>query len=111
MDAQFQLWVSITFAVIVAAFVARTRLSRRLRYVISVLYLLATLNLALLFYRDAQTALNAVGVLDESEGAMLIDRTGSMLLAPTRFGLLIIGTVSALYFLIRSYRGDSRTEK
>jgi len=106
MDAQFQFWVSITFAVIVAAFVAGKRLSRTLRVVISVLYLLATANLTLLFIGDAGTALNALRVLASGDAANLIGRPGSNLLLPTRACLLIVGTFAALYFLMRSYERD-----
>jgi hypothetical protein len=40
-DTQFQFWISITFAVLVASFVADERLSRTERRVITVLYLFA----------------------------------------------------------------------
>ena len=45
LDRQFYFWVSITFAVIVAAFVADDRLTPPLRYLVSMLYLMATLVL------------------------------------------------------------------
>ena len=106
MDAQFQFWVSITFAVIVAAFVARSRLSRTLRILISLLYLLATVNLTVLFFGDAATGVYALSVLDNGDAANLILRPGSNLLVPTRAGLFVLGTLSALYFLMRSYQPD-----
>ena len=47
-DTQFQFWISVTFAVLVASFVADERLSRLERGVISALYLCAT---TILLYR------------------------------------------------------------
>lgn len=47
-DTQFQFWISVTFAVLVASFVADERLSRIERGVISALYLCAT---GILLYR------------------------------------------------------------
>jgi hypothetical protein len=40
-DTQFQFWISITFAVLVASFVADERLSRMERAVVTLLYLVA----------------------------------------------------------------------
>lgn len=51
-DTQFQFWISITFAVLVASFVADERLSRVERRVIAVLYLTAA-SIVLLRYNSA----------------------------------------------------------
>ena len=51
-DTQFQFWISITFAVLVASFVADERLSRVERRVITALYLCAAM-IILLRYRSA----------------------------------------------------------
>jgi hypothetical protein len=44
-DTQFQFWISITFAVLVASFVADERLSRMERLVVTALYLCAAMIL------------------------------------------------------------------
>lgn len=45
-DMQFQFWLSITFAVIVAGLVAGRRVNLKLRLLAAVLYVLATAHLA-----------------------------------------------------------------
>jgi hypothetical protein len=51
-DTQFQFWISITFAVLVASFVADERLSRVERRVIMALYLIAA-TIVLMRYNSA----------------------------------------------------------
>jgi hypothetical protein len=46
-DSQFEFWLTITFAVVVASFLARDQLSRALRVSVATLYLLAVVMLAL----------------------------------------------------------------
>lgn len=50
-DTQFQVWISITFAVLVASFVAGTRLSRGARVAIAALYVCAAVILYLRYTR------------------------------------------------------------
>jgi hypothetical protein len=50
-DTQFQVWISITFAVLVASFVAGQRLSRSARVSIAVLYVFAAIVLYLRYTR------------------------------------------------------------
>ena len=42
LDAQFEYWLSISFAAVVATFIGGDYLSRKMRYVLVVLYLLAS---------------------------------------------------------------------
>jgi len=50
-DTQFQVWISITFAVLVATFVAGDRLSRGARFVLAALYMCAAGVLLLRYVR------------------------------------------------------------
>ncbi len=50
-DTQFQVWISITFAVLVASFVAGQRLSRGARVAIATLYVFAAVVLYLRYMR------------------------------------------------------------
>ena len=52
-DTQFQVWISITFAVLVASFVAGPRLSRVARLAIAAMYVSAALILYLRYIRAA----------------------------------------------------------
>ena len=62
-DVQFQFWLSITFAVIVAGFVAGRRLDLKLRLLAAVLYVLATAHLATRWMYDGGVGERWVKVL------------------------------------------------
>src|SRR5262245_32056257 len=55
-DLQFQFWLSITFAVVVASFTAGRRLVPKLRVLTCVLYVLASAQIAARWQSDGQTA-------------------------------------------------------
>jgi len=99
MDTQFQYWISVTFAVVVASFVAGERLSRPMRLLAAVLYLLASVLLISRFLQFAQTtrmyeiALADAGSPTASAGRLILF---------TRFLLFGLGTASALYFLFKT---------
>ena len=96
-DIQFQFWLTITFATVVATFVAgNNRLGRRLRWVAAVLYLLATVVLVTRGYYLALDAIVFRDVLIES---------GIPLNIPTLtiiFRVLLIGfgSFAALWLLL-----------
>ena len=96
MDTQFQYWMSVTFAVVVASFVAGERLSRPMRLLAAVLYLLASILLISRFSQFARTthlyeiALADAGTPTTSAGSLI---------PITRLLLFGLGTASALYFL------------
>ena len=52
-DMQFQLWITITSAVIIASFAARHHLSFRMRAFIGVMYTLASATIAFQYANDA----------------------------------------------------------
>ena len=99
MDTQFQYWLSVTFAVVVASFVSGERLSGPMRLLAAVLYLLASILLIFRFFQFAQTthiyeiALADAGTPTASAGSLILI---------TRFLLFGLGTASALYFLFKT---------
>jgi hypothetical protein len=104
MDAQFEYWVSVTFAVVVAGFAAGDRLTKKLSYLAAVLYALATFVLITRFINSAQTAVLFGDIV--TEAGVGISRTA----LPTviaRFLLFALGAFAALYFLLRTRRIDS----
>ena len=62
-DLQFQFWLSITFAVIVAGFVAGPRLHYGLRLLAAVRYVVATAHLAIRWMYDGGVGERWVNVL------------------------------------------------
>ncbi|MBM4183787.1 MAG: hypothetical protein FJ207_06110 [Gemmatimonadetes bacterium] len=91
-DTQFQFWISITFAVLVASFVADERLSRVERLVIAALYLIAA-SIILLRYTSALAhQAQVLGLFADSGFAQPArpDIVGLL-----RFGLFTVGSLIA----------------
>ena len=102
-DSQFQFWITITFAVIVASFVAGKRLSRRSRLVIAVLYSFAVMIPASRWWyvtADAavfRDALSEIGVALDFPAFTAI----------TRFIIFMLGTSATLIFLLTNWFHDN----
>lgn len=98
-DAQFQFWITVTFAAIVAAYLAGPRLSLRLKVVASCLYLLVSVLLAL---RTAQhvLAMNELIRLSGYAGG-LFEHPLTLPIAMLRGTIWLIGTGTTIAFLFR----------
>ncbi len=95
---QFEYWLTVTFAVVVASFVAGTRLNRnrKLRFGLALLY---ALSCVVLLSRWTYTGLDAT----DFRAALL--ESGVVLHTPwvtiiSRLLLFALGTAAALYFLV-----------
>lgn len=101
-DLQFQFWLSITFAVIVAGFVAGRRLDLKLRLLAAALYVLASAHLATRWMYDGGVGERWVNVL-VSRG---VDIGIPWVAAYLRMAVMLLGTVSALVFLFRHHHRE-----
>jgi hypothetical protein len=101
-DLQFQFWLTITFAVIVASFSAGDRLDRKLRVMAAGLYLLATAHLATRWIYDGSVASRWVAVLH----ARGVDFGIPWFAVYARMALMVLGTTAAVVFLV--WRRDDR---
>ena len=107
MDTQFQYWVTLTFAAVVAAFLAGEALLSTVRILAAVLYLMASLVLILRFASAGLTTIDIQGFLDAAN-ASVVNSFGLSVLPVLRMPLLIFGTVAVTYFLIRPFNIRSR---
>jgi hypothetical protein len=94
-DLQFQFWLTITFAVVVASFTAGPRLIQRLRILTCALYILASAHIAARWYSDAQTAQTWIALL-ASRG---VHYTTPWVAAGFRMALMVLGTAATVVFL------------
>ena len=94
-DTQFQSWLTITFATIVASFVARNVLTPKIRMITSSLYLVATFVLASRWYYDGQDIVVYIEML------ATLDFTSPPPIAASlsRMLLMVLGTFATLYFV------------
>jgi len=95
--AQFQFWLSITFALIATCFFARDLLSLRIRMVLSTLYLAAT---SLIYIRLASAGVNATRLTDEilARGINWIPESAPWIGA-YQAAVVLLGVCAALWFL------------
>ena len=94
-DSQAQGWLTATFATIVASFVARNLLSRRMRFIVSGLYLSATFVFASRWYYDAVDIShyqNMLAVLGYESAPPLATAIG-------RIFLMATGTLATMFFV------------
>lgn len=103
-DAQFQFWLTITFAVLVAQFVAGKRLGTTARIAIASLYACAVVVLVSRGYYAAAEA----NMLRQE-----LQRVGVPLITPNvtlvaRLVLLSLGTMGTLVFLLTDWLGNAR---
>ena len=101
-DGQFQFWITITFAVIAANFVAGNRLSARSRSVIALLYALAVVVLVSRWYYVAVEVTRLRQQLDEL--GIVIDFPWTT--AISRIVLVALGTAATLIFLLSNWLRD-----
>ena len=100
LDAQFQYWLSASFAAIVASFVAGERLTRNMSYILVLLYVGATALFTLRYFAAAGT-LTLYGA--ESTARELIGEIGRDLtpvMQVIRIVLFITGTAATIWFLL-----------
>ena len=101
-DLQFQFWLSITFAVLAAGFVAGQRLRRGLRWLAALLYAMASLHLMLRWMNDGAVGQRWVEELVRRGVEFAIPWPAVYL----RMALMVIGTVGTLVFLLTASRQD-----
>ena len=94
-DLQFQFWLTITFAVIVASFIAGSRLVPKLRLLTALLYVLASAHITARWMYDGAAAQVWVAELARRGVVYQVPWIAAYL----RMGLMLLGTVSALVFL------------
>ena len=99
-DLQFQFWLTITFAVLVAGFVAGHRLRWGLRWLAAFLYAMASAHLLLRWMYDGTVGQHWVEELNRRSVDIAIPWAAVYL----RMALMGIGTISTLVFLLTAAR-------
>ncbi|MCX2979896.1 hypothetical protein EYC98_03355 [Halieaceae bacterium IMCC14734] len=101
-NAQFELWITITFAVIIASYLAGHRLARSLQYMIATLYTAVSVLLYLMLLGAVQFSqqfdLN-LGVSSESKVVLAI--------VVLRTAVWILGTIATIVFVFKGHKDDA----
>lgn len=95
--AQFQFWLSITFALIAACFIAREQLGSRVRIALGILYFATTLLIA---RRLIASGLNATVLTNEIHARDIVWYSeATVWIGVYQMGLIVFGVSAALWFL------------
>ena len=103
-DLQFQFWLTITFAVLVASFVAGHRLRWGLRWLAALLYAMASAHLIMRWMYDGTVGQHWVEELNRRGVDIAIPWAAVYL----RMALMGVGTVSTLVFILTAARRHRR---
>jgi hypothetical protein len=101
-DAQFQLWLTCTFATIVASFAARNLLTTKMRWIVAALYLLVTFVYVSRLYYDGVVIFAhryALFQLGLEHPSVFVTGAGRAL-------TMIFGTLATLYFVCFNPQSD-----
>lgn len=108
-ESEFWYWTSITFAVVVAAYIAGKRLGRNIRYVMVSLYVLATAHLCIKLIGLILSA-DGMGVALAESGIVALPTYGPLTFF-SRALVLVVGTFAAVYFLLSAGRSTEDEKK
>lgn len=92
---QFETWLTITFATIVAVFAGRNLLTRLMRWLVTILYLLASLSVTAMSIYIAESNAQLTALL-ESRGVTVVV---PMFAASVFFLLFLAGVLTTVYFI------------
>jgi hypothetical protein len=105
-NAQFELWLTITFAVIIASYLAGHRLARSLQYLMAALYTTVSVLLYLMLLGAVQfsqqfDALN-VGASSESNVILAV--------VVLRTSVWVLGTLATIVFIFKGHKDDASND-
>ncbi len=104
-DMQFQLWITITSAVVIASFAARHRLSTQMKVFVAGMYALASATIALRYANDASQFV----FLNDELMARGVNYPNYADLRLLRGLVYFFGTLATLVFVIRTPPVEARS--
>lgn len=99
-NSQFELWLTVTFAVIIASHLAVHQLPKNFRHLVAVLYTSVSILLFLML-------LSAIGLAQEIAGWDTMEFYSGepirLAIAILRIGIWVLGTLATLMFIYKGY--------
>ena len=102
-NAQFEFWLTITFAVIIASYLAGHRLSRPLQYLMTALYTAVSVLLYLMLLSAVQFSqqFDELNVGASSEDSVILA------IVVLRTSVWLLGTIATIVFIFKGHKGDA----
>jgi hypothetical protein len=108
LDLQFQYWLTITFAAVVASFLARDQLTTTVRFALAILYVLSVVQIVLV----SMAHLEQAAFLRSALADLGVEFSGTFLPAVglVRRSVLGLGSIAATVFILRpALAGSNRS--
>jgi hypothetical protein len=105
-NAQFELWLTITFAVIIASYLAGHRLARSLQYVMATLYTAVSVLLYLMLVGAVQFSqqFDALNLGASSENKLVFA------IVVLRTLVWMLGTIATIVFIFKGHKNDASND-
>jgi len=105
-NAQFELWLTITFAVIIASYLAGHRLARSLQYVMATLYTAVSVLLYLMLVGAVQFSqqFDALNLGASSENKLVFA------IVVLRTLVWMLGTIATIVFIFKGHKSDASND-
>ncbi|MDA9064436.1 hypothetical protein N9K37_03710 [Pseudomonadales bacterium] len=105
-NAQFELWLTITFAVIIASYLAGHRLARSLQYVMATLYTAVSVLLYLMLVGAVQFSqqFDALNLGASSENKLVLA------IVVLRTLVWMLGTIATIVFIFKGHKNDASND-
>ena len=103
-NAQFELWLTITFAVIIASYIAGHRLAKSLQYLIAILYTAVSALLFLMLLGAVQFSEQFDALTAGTSSAS--DVVGTIVVLRT--SVWILGTIATIVFIFKGHNDNTR---
>ena len=105
-NAQFELWLTITFAVIIASYLAGHRLARSLQYVMATLYTAVSVLLYLMLVGAVQFSqqFDALNLGASSENNLVLA------IVVLRTLVWMLGTIATIVFIFKGHKNDASND-
>jgi hypothetical protein len=104
-NAQFELWLTITFAVIIASYLAGHSLARSLQYLIATLYMAVSVLLYLMLLGAVQFSQQFDQNMGASSGSNIV-----LAIVVLRTAVWILGTIATIVFIFKGHKNDASKE-
>ncbi len=105
-NAQFELWLTITFAVIIASYLAGHRLARSLQYLMATLYA----AVSVLLYLMLLGAMRFSRQFDELNLGVTSESNLVLAIVVLRTSVWILGTIATIVFIFTGHKDDANTD-
>jgi membrane-associated HD superfamily phosphohydrolase len=102
-NAQFELWLTITFAVIIASYIAGHRLAKSLQYLMATLYTAVSVLLYLMLVGAVQFSQQFDAITFGASSASNV--AGAIVVLRT--SVWILGTIATIVFIFKGHNDDA----